>query len=206
MLEWYRAGAGLPDLMDEVEALVACAASALGLAGPGPWRRTTVRTLFLEHIGVDLANATAAEISPTDAPSWDDAFFRRWVTDVEPHLTEPTFVADWPQSQAALAQVRTDGPWPYAERFEAFLGGVELANAFFELIDPVEQARRAAHTNAARATAGEAPHPVDAAFVEAVGRMPTTAGIALGVDRLVAALCGWPGIGRGRVESFPGAA
>jgi lysyl-tRNA synthetase class 2 len=160
----------------------------------------SVRALFLEVTGVDLARASAAEISPVDADDWDTAFFRRWINDVEPTLTAPTFVHSWPASQAALSQIRNDGAWPVAERFEAFLGGVELANAFFELIDPVEQRRRAEATNAARVQQGEAPHPLDERFLAAVGRMPTTSGIALGIDRLVAALCGWPGIGPGRID------
>lgn len=198
MLEWYRVGASLPDLMDEVEGLVATAADALGVAPPAAWRRTTVRELVAEHVGVDLALASAADLSPQDT-AWDDAFFRRWVNDVEPRITGPVFVADWPASQAALAKVRTDGPWPVAERFEAFLGGVELANAFHELTDGAELRRRFAASNAARVAAGEAPHPVDAALIAAVDRLPPTSGIALGFDRLVAALLGWDGIARGRV-------
>ncbi len=198
MLEWYRAGAGLADLMDDVEALVATAANALGVDAPAAWRRVTVRDLFLETTGVDLATASASDLSSRDR-GFDDAFFRRFVEDVEPRITAPTFVRDWPASQAALAQVRDDGPWPVACRFEGFLGGVELCNAFLEVVDSQEQLRRALSVNAARVAAGESPHPVDMAFVEAVGRMPTTAGIAMGLDRLVAALCGWDGIERGRV-------
>jgi len=198
MLEWYRAGADLTDLMDEVEDLVAHAASAVGASIP-EWRRDTVRAVFQEATGLDLALASASELSPADA-SWDDAFFRRWVNDVEPTLTGARFVTEWPASQAALAQVRTDGDWPIARRFEVFLGGLELANAFQELLDPTEQLRRFAASATERAAAGEEPHPVDRLFVDAVGRMPKTAGIALGVDRLVAALCGWDGIGRGRVD------
>lgn len=197
MLEWYRVGAGPAEVMDEVEQVVAAAAAALGTTPP-PWRRRTVRALFLEATGLDLATASAADLSPRD-PAWDDAFFRRWVEEVEPTFTEGLFVTEWPASQAALAQVRDGGGWPFAERFEAFLHGVELANGFLELLDPVEQRRRFAAANASRIAAGEAPHPVDEGFVAAVGRMPRTTGIALGLDRLVAALSGWAGIHRGRV-------
>ena len=200
MLEWYRVGAQLTDLMDEVEAITAAAAAALGRAAPGPWRRVSVRTLFHEVTGLDLANTTATQLSPKDADDWDTAFFRCWVNEVEPALTGPTFVHSWPASQAALSQIRTDGPWPVAERFEAFLSGVELANAFHELIDPVEQRRRAHATNAARVAHGEAPHPLDERFMQAVGQMPPTSGIALGLERLVAALCGWSGIDPSRVD------
>jgi lysyl-tRNA synthetase class 2 len=198
MCEWYRVGATLDDLMDEVEGLVAAAARAIGVSVPR-WRRMTVRALFLDRTGLDLATASAADLSDHDEP-WDDAFTRRWVTDIEPGLSGAVFVSDWPASQAALARVRADGAWPVAGRFEAYLHGIELANAFHELGDPVEQRRRFLASNAARVAAGEAPHPVDEALIAAVGRMPPTCGIALGVDRLVAALCGWDGIARGRVE------
>lgn len=199
LIEWYRVGAALPDLMDEVEGLVAAAAHALGKPSVGPWRRVTVRDLFLEVTGLDLAHAAPDEISDRDPDSFDEAFFRRWVADVEPSLTSPTFVTHWPASQSALAQVRDDGVWPVAQRFEVFLGGVELGNAFLELIESREQLRRFLSANAAREASGEAPHPVDHDLVDAVGRMPPTAGIAVGLDRLVAALMGWDGIAAGRV-------
>lgn len=198
MLEWYRVGGGLPDLMDEVEDLVATCARALGASPPPAWRRVSVRDLFREHVGVDLAAASPREISAED-DTFEDAFFRRWVSTVEPALTAPTFVTDWPAPMAALSQVRTDGDWPRAQRFEAYLSGVELANAFLEVIDGEDQRRRFVTANAARDRSGEPPHPVDDAFVQAVGKMPPTVGIALGFDRLVAALLGWDGIGRGRV-------
>jgi lysyl-tRNA synthetase class 2 len=194
MLEWYRAGAGLSDLMDEVEELIAVGARALSLPAPGPWRRRTIRQLFQDRIGVDPTRVTAYELSPRDPHGWDDAFFRRWVEDIEPALIEPTFVLDWPASQAALAQIRTDGDWPVAQRFEVYLGGIELGNAFLEVVDSSEQRSRFIAANAGREAVGEPPHPVDAAFVEVVGKMPTTAGIAIGLDRLVAVLCGWDGI------------
>lgn len=186
MLEWYRVGATLPDLMDEVAELVASAADALGVDDPGPFQRTSIHALFAAD-GVDLHHATADEISPGEV-GWDDAFFRRWVEHIEPNLTAPTIVEDWPSSQAALARVRDDGPWPVAQRFEVFLGGVELANAFLELTDGDEQRARFTMANANRAHAGETLNPIDEPFIEAVAGMPPTAGIALGMDRLVAVL------------------
>ncbi|MBA2321292.1 MAG: EF-P lysine aminoacylase GenX [Deltaproteobacteria bacterium] len=200
MLEWYRAGAELSDLMDEVKGLVAAAAAALDVPTPDPWRRIDVRALVREVTGIDLATVDAEALGGVNE-GWDDAFFRLWVSRVEPTLTDPVFVDEWPASQAALARIVDRPGWPVAGRFEVFLGGVELANAFFELGDATEQRRRFASSNAERMVMGEQPHPVDEAFVEAVGRLPRCAGIALGIDRLVAALCGWQAITPGRVET-----
>ena len=192
MCEWYRAGASLADAMDEVEALVAAAASALGQPVPS-WRRTTIRDCFLAATGMDPAVSSPMELTGIDEP-WDDAFLRRWVSDVEPTLVSPTLVSDWPASQSALARTRDTPQWPVACRFEAYLGGVELANAFFELLDPVELRRRFVASNEARMAEGEPPHPVDEALLDAVGRMPRSSGVAMGVDRLVAVLAGFDGI------------
>ncbi len=199
MMEWYRAGAELVDLMEEVQSLVTVAFEAVGNPAPATWERTSVRELFLRHTGLDLHTATAAQLSADDA-DWDEAFFRRWVTDVEPQLSGAVIVEDWPASQAALSQIRTDGSWPVARRFEVYINGIELANAFFELIDGPAQARRFHDANLAREAAGEPPHPVDDELIAAVGKMPSTSGIAMGLDRLVAAACGWASIHPGRVR------
>lgn len=166
MLEWYRVGAGTAELMDEVEALVAVAADAVGAARP-EFTRRRVRDL----------------LSPALPP---DDWFYQWVDAVEPTLTEPTIVHGYPAWQSALARLR-DGE---ADRFEVYLGGLELANAFAEETDAAELRARWATVNAARTAAGRPPHPVDEAFLAAVDRMPRCAGIALGIDRLVMALAG----------------
>ncbi|MEO0600084.1 MAG: amino acid--tRNA ligase-related protein [Myxococcota bacterium] len=192
MCEWYRPGASLDDLMDEVETLVGAAATALERPAPRFVRRT-VAEVFAATTGLDLRVASAADLS--DVPeSWDDAFARRWVTDVEPALTEPVFLRDWPASQAALARVIPLPEGATAMRFEAYLNGVELANAFLELIDGPELRRRFDDANVLRASMGEPAHPVDDDLIEAVGRMPPTAGIAMGVDRLLAALTASDGL------------
>lgn len=176
MLEWYRVGAGTAELMDEVDALIAAAAHAVGRPPPSFERRAV--SDLLEDNG-----------DP-------DAWFLAWVDRVEPTLTRPTIVYDYPAWQAALAQLRG----AVADRFEVYLGGLELANAFAEELDPAELRARLAHASERRRAAGRTPHPIDEVFLEAVGRMPRCAGIALGVDRLVMALLGVEDIRRVQVS------
>lgn len=201
MLEWYRVGGTLADLMGEVEHLVAAVASALNRPTPERWRRHTVADLFRSRCGLDLAHARAADLSERDPDDWDTAFFRRFIEDIEPSLGGPCFVEGWPVSQAALATVRTDGHFARCERFEAYLGGVEIANAFQELGRADELRARWITANQRRATQGERAHPVDEEALDAIERLPRCAGIALGVERLVAALCGWSGIEQGQARA-----
>ena len=97
---------------------------------------------------------------------------RAWVNDIEPRLIEPTFVYDYPSSQAAFATVRGE----IAERFELYMNGVELANAFTELLDSTELLRRWESNNAARKASGQEPHPIDERVVAAVATRPQRAG------------------------------
>jgi lysyl-tRNA synthetase class 2 len=172
LLELYLHNANYLDLIPLVEALLGRAAAALG-APPPRFRCTTVAALFGGRIPLD-----------------DDTFFRRWVEEIDPALTEPTWVLDFPARHAALAELRGE----FAERLELYLGGLELANGFSELRDGVELRERFAHSARARAARGARPHPTDEGVIAASDRLPRCAGIALGVDRLVMALTGIPDI------------
>ncbi len=214
MLEWYRAHAGLDALADDCAALLPAAARAAGrdpAAVPGcdltaPPERLTVREAFDRWAGIDLAArreagalaAAARRLEVATAPddSWDELFFRIFLARVEPQLGRGrmTVLSEFPASQAALARVRDDAAWPVALRFELYAAGVELANAFDELTDPAEQRRRHEADRAARRAAGREVPALDEEFLAALeAGMPPCAGIALGVDRLVALVLGLGG-------------
>ena len=202
MLEWYRADAPLEKLASDCEAIVAAAVraaggdpAARGLAAP--FARVTVRDLFARCAGITLdggedaavlrAAAERAGVALGSATAWDDIFYQVFLDRIEPALAaapSPTFVFDWPAPLAALARPRPDDP-RVVERFELYASGLELANAFGELTDPVEQRRRFEHEARIRAARGKTVYPIDAALLEALPRMPPTAGIALGLDRLI---------------------
>lgn len=216
MLEWYRAGASYRDLMADCVALVRAAAEAAGCAGftfrgqacdPfGEWRVLTVAEAFQIYAGIDLL-ATAPDAGAPDAAlivaeaerigvrcgdgdRWDDVFFRILLERIEPHLGMgvPTFLADYPVSMAALSRPKPEDP-RLAERFELYACGLELANAFGELTDPVVQCARFDADMDLKERLYGVRYPVDADFLAALAHgMPESAGIALGFDRL-AMLC-----------------
>lgn len=189
MLEWYRARASYLELAEELEALVAAVALAVrgttrleerGVDLAPPWQRLTVRAAFERYAGW------------TPGPRPDpDRFFLDLVEKVEPHLGagRPTILLEYPVSQAVLARVKPGDP-SVALRFEAYVGGVELVNAFDELTDAAEQRQRFEEDNLARQAAGKPTLPIDEALLGALEAMPPTAGAALGVDRLVMLLAG----------------
>lgn len=199
--EWYRADAPLSAIADDCEALVRVAAAAAGATNPAldlsaPFERTTVREVIRRHAGVELAGdesatalaekARAAGVALGSATAWDDVFFQLFLDRVEPAIGRgrPTFVFDWPAPLGALARRKDDDP-RVVERFELYANGLELANAFGELTDATEQRARFAEESAARARMGKVVYPPDERLLDALPRMRPTAGVALGLDRLV---------------------
>lgn len=187
MLEWYRAGSDYHALMAECEALLAALAPSGQLAWQGqtvdlalPWERLTVSEAFARFADVDLDRALV-----------DGRFDEVIALQIEPRLgrNRPTFLTEYPAACAALARTKP-GDVAVAERFELYVAGLELANAFSELTDPVEQRRRFAAEEATRRSAGKAPMPVPEKFLAELGGIASAAGIALGVDRLVMLLTG----------------
>jgi len=195
MLEWYRAGEtvralerDLAELFREVARAVVGTERIVYQGRPvdlGRCERRTVRDALKTLAGVDDADALD-----------DDAWSRAIGTKVEPGLGRGclTLLADYPASQAALARVRPDDPRT-AERVEAYVEGLELANGWTELTDPAEQRRRFEAEQAARVALGKDPYPLDEAFLAALQHLGPCAGIALGVDRLVMLLADEADIG-----------
>jgi elongation factor P--(R)-beta-lysine ligase len=212
MLEWYRAHEPYQTLMADCEALLWLAAETTGRA---EWRfgglsanvlfkpeRLTLEEAFERHAGIALlstmhadgqtdrdrfaALASAREHRITPDDSWSDIFSKVLSQSIEPHLGigQPTILCEYPISEAALAQPKPGDP-RVAERFELYVCGVELANAFGELTDAKEQRLRfEADMEQKERLYGER-YPLDEDFLSALADMPPSSGIALGFDRLV---------------------
>ncbi len=203
MLEWYQPGASMAALMDTTEdylravlaPVVTCRGVTTDLAR---FDRLTVAEAFRRYVGADLlataddapALAATAGMQLRDGEGWEDLFFRLLLDKIEPELgrDNPTFLTHWPAAQAALARRDPTDP-RVAERFELFLCGIELGNAFVELTDAAEQRARFVADRARRqALYGAGPPldwPMDEDFLRALEHgMPPCAGIAIGFDRL----------------------
>lgn len=213
LLEWYRPEIDDSDLMDETEALIRLLADEFSQGdlrhkghisaakrGGAPFHRMTFREAFLEHTGLDPVTDSESRLgmalraSGVKAPRPAN---REQLVDlllgvvVQPRLglDTPCFVTDWPVDRAALARVRPGrdaDAAASAARFELYACGVELCNGYLELQDPVEQRARIESENQRRQELGKAPYPVDKAFLDALeSGLPSCAGNALGIDRLL---------------------
>jgi elongation factor P--(R)-beta-lysine ligase len=211
MLEWYRPGADMDSSIEEttdlLRAVLPAEVSARGVTtSMARTERLTVAEAFDRYVGADVlgtegdaaALAAQAETRLRDNETWEDLFFRLLLERIEPHLgrAHPTFLTHWPVAQAALA--RRDPADPrVAERFELFVCGIELANAFVELTDPVEQRERFTADRARRHALYGPDWEMDEDFLAALAEgMPPSAGIALGFDRLAMIASGADRIGQ----------
>ncbi|MHB8976390.1 MAG: EF-P lysine aminoacylase EpmA [Trichloromonadaceae bacterium] len=182
MLEWYRSHSDYHTLMEECEALLRHLLPSGELRWQGqtlnlssPWQRLSVAEAFVRYASIPLDKAL-------DSGRFDECL----ALEIEPQLgrTTPTFLIEYPAELAALARHKPGDP-SVAERFELYLCGIELANAFSELTDAAEQRARFAREEAARRAAGPPPYPSPERFLTELAVMPPAAGIALGIDRLV---------------------
>jgi lysyl-tRNA synthetase class 2 len=186
LLEWYRTDDDYNSLMEECEELIRSVARAIGLGQKiifrgreidlsKPWERISVKEAFGRYSQTSVTEALDQNI-----------FDEIMVQEIEPRLgvEKPTFIYDYPAERGALARLKQDDP-SVAERFELYIGGLELANGFSELVDSEEQRRRFQLENRNRQFIGKRIYSMPDKFLDELDSMPPSAGIALGVDRLV---------------------
>jgi len=186
LLEWYRASADYMDIMVECEEMIRHVAADTGCGDrivymgreidlKGPWQRMTVNEAFERYSPISLEDALD-----------EDCYEEIMVLHIEPgiDISRPLFLYDYPPSLAAFSRIKRSNP-PLAERFELYMGGLELANAFSELTDVDEQGRRFEKESERRRHLGKPEYPLPERFIREFRNMPDSAGIALGIDRLV---------------------
>ena len=208
MLEWYEAYSDYEDTARELEALVAeVAQKVLGTTKierdgetielAPPWRRVTLREAIRERSGVDIAEhpsrealAAAMESKPDPKEGWGKLVDGLFSKEVEPNLIQPTFIVDYPVELSPFAKAHRSEEG-VVERWEAFVGGIEIANSFTELNDPDEQRRRFEAQAEETERGDEETQPYDETYVESLEHgLPPTGGVGLGIDRLVMILTG----------------
>jgi lysyl-tRNA synthetase class 2 len=205
VLEWYEAFADYDDVARRCEALVAYVAEQAGYEGEidfsAPWRRETLAEAIGTRAKVDiLADREFASLAgamreqgievPENEETWGQLVDHLLSKFVEPELLQPTFLTDYPVEISPLAKRHRSEPG-LTERWEAFAGGMEFANAFTELNDPDDQRERFEQQQRFAAEGDEEAHPLDEAYIQALEQgLPPTGGIGIGIDRLVMLLTG----------------
>jgi lysyl-tRNA synthetase class 2 len=204
MIEWYEAYADYKDVARRFEQMMAFVADQIGYDGPidfqKPWRHETLTDSIESRTGINiraqrdrdsLAAAMAANGLPVpETDTWPQLVDELVSKHVEPTLVEPTLLFDYPVEISPLAK-RHRSEDGLVERFEAFIGGIEIANAFSELNDPDDQRARFEDQQALAASGDEEAQPYDEAYIQALEYgMPPTGGIGFGIDRMAMMLTG----------------
>lgn len=225
ILEWYRTQADYTDIMTDCEQLLLSlwkVTQGKGLALDAkpvltfqgktydltpPWPRLSVAEAFEKFVGLDatqlldkdavLAEAVRRGYQVTPETTWEEGYNQLFLNEIEPtfvDLRQPLILYDYPVQQAALSQRKKSDP-RYAERFEFYIAGIELGNAFSELTDAAEQEARLRADLVLRKEMGRKEYELDEDFIDALKTgMPQTGGIAVGVDRLVMLFADVPSI------------
>ena len=186
LLEWYAAGMDYNGMMAVCEDLISMVAEKIGFGRAihyktdcidlaGPWDRLTVEAAFASYASICLEAALA-----------EDRFDEILAEEIEPFLgrNKPVFLYDYPASKAALSRLKRDNP-AFGERFELYISGIEICNAFSELNDAAEQRDRFEAEDRVRRKMGKTAYPLPEVFLEMLPHMPPCAGNAMGLDRLV---------------------
>ena len=198
MLEWYRTEADYTNIMNDVETLFLELEKKTQKHIPyfSTWNRVSMKELWQTYVSVNLDDCLTRDalfhlcvtkgFSPLKHESYEDLFYRIFLNYIEPELgkDDPTIVYEYPAQMAALAKL-SDKDNRYAERFEVYIHGIEIANAFSELTNGKEQYDRFKKEQKTREKHNKPVYDIDTNFIEAVNNLPACAGIALGVDRVV---------------------
>ncbi|MEK7065319.1 MAG: EF-P lysine aminoacylase EpmA [Patescibacteria group bacterium] len=212
MIEWYRAGEDFFALMNDVESAFNFLIQRLSQnfqfsifnfqsISNFQFKKFSMRELWKRFVSVDLDEYLTSKkmfglcvkkgYNVKEDESYEDLFYRIFLNEIEPKLKDMggVIVHHYPAQMAALSRLSPTDP-RYAERFEVYINGLELANAFSELTDADEQLKRLKEEQALRQKLGKDVYDIDTEFISALKTMPPSAGIALGIDRLVMVLGG----------------
>lgn len=207
MLEWYRAPGTIENIMDDTEHLFKYVAKMLEVCHvnyknitvdvSGAWERLSMREIWKKYLGVELNDYLSSEkiaklaqergLTAGANEPYEDLFYKIFLNEIELKLgaEKPIIIYDYPAQMCSLSQLSKNDS-RYAERFELYIGGLELANAFGELTDADEQKKRLEDDKEKRSNMGKTTWPVDADFISALkSGIPNAGGIALGIDRMV---------------------